>query len=204
MPRAGGKGTPSRAFSSDPAQKTGATQPHTPGGWGDSSGNEAPGRTLWPGDHPPRLPPTSKGFLWCPRIKAATMPIVGSKQRSPDKGPPTPTPCTPPASGGEWADAEMIYSGNVPCPTIKSLRGGHGICIPLPAPPQAASPKSHPCARCHGARPGGERLRGKPPPPTPGAATHKALLSAAATPRIMGHRCPSAPPRPPAGMPPRC
>lgn len=30
----------------------------------------------------------------------------------------------------------MIYSGNFHCTAIKSLRGGDGICIPLPATSQ--------------------------------------------------------------------
>lgn len=117
-----------------PGEKKGATQPRTTGGpiWEQG---------LWKGFAGPEttlldFTPTNEGFLWLSWIMATTVLIVGSEHRSCR----SPTPPKFPASGGGGAvRLQMIYSGNLHCTVLKSLRGGDSMCIPLPV----TSPKSN-------------------------------------------------------------
>lgn len=66
--------------------------------------------------------------------------IVGSRHQAQAELPRPQIPCIrwggAEGGAGQWGGDAMIYSGNFHCRTIKSLKGGDSICMPLPATTQ--------------------------------------------------------------------
>lgn len=97
--------------------------------WGAHLGTRPLEGLCRPGDHPPGLHTNKRGVSLAlldhgnhhaPCWLRAPQQLMQKPQASQ-------VPCI------RWGGPEMIYSGNLHCTTIKSLRGADGICIPLPA-----------------------------------------------------------------------
>lgn len=158
---------------------------------GGSSGNKAPRRALR-AQRPPSWTShqQARGFFcslgsWQPPCS-----LLAPSTAAHAEAPRLPSSLHP--VGG----TEMIYSGNLHCTAIKSLRGGDSICIPLPTTSSKSSTihrqpplPNHYCSEkeiyhrpCQGAWQGEECLCFEAKatrPPLAGSATHKAPLSGA-------------------------
>lgn len=123
-----------------PAEKKGATQPHTTGGGGEGTthpGTRSLKRLCRPRDHPPRLHANGQGVSLAPLDQGYRHANCWLRARQLMQKPHAPQVLS--IRGGN----EMIYSGNFHRSAIKSLGEATAFAYRSPPPPSATSLKSN-------------------------------------------------------------